>query len=61
LLDLLRVTVEQLEEGRLRAGGALGASELKPLAHGLDILQIHHEFLDPLRGALACIGISTWC
>lgn len=51
--DLVGVTVEQLEEGGLRAGGALSAAELKTLADGLDVLEVHYELLDPLAGALA--------
>jgi hypothetical protein len=38
----------------LRARGALGTSELELLADDLDVLQVHHQLLDPLRSALAC-------
>jgi hypothetical protein len=37
----------------LRARGALGTSELELLADDLDVLQVHHQLLDPLRSALA--------
>ena len=53
------VTLEEFEERGLRASGALGASELELLADGLDILQVHHELLDPLRGALAYVLVSS--
>ena len=53
LLDLVGVAVEELEEGGLGAGGALGASKLQSLADGLDVLEVHHELLDPLGSTLA--------
>jgi hypothetical protein len=51
--DLVGVALEQLKESCLRARGALGASELEPLADGLNVLEVHHQLLDPLRSALA--------
>lgn len=57
--DLVGITLEEFKEGGLRASGALGASELELLAHSLDVLQIHHELLDPLRGALAYAPVSN--
>ena len=59
LHNLAGIVLEELKEGCLRTSGALGASELKPLADGLDVLEVHHELLDPLGGALACAQIST--
>jgi len=53
LHDLVGVALKELEESGLRASGALGATELEPLADRLDILEIHHELLDPLSSALA--------
>ena len=45
--------MEQLEEGGLRAGGALSATELETVADSLNVLEVHHELLDPLRRALS--------
>lgn len=53
LVNLLAVAVEDLHERRLRTSGALRTAEKKRLPNQLDILEVHHQFLRPLRGALA--------
>ena len=49
----LVIAVEQLEEARLRAGRALRAEQLRLADLILDVLEIHQEFLNPERRALA--------
>lgn len=56
--NLAGIPLKKLQEGCLGAGGALGAAELELLAHSLDILQVHHQLLDPLRRALAYVALA---
>lgn len=56
LNDLVGIALKKLQEGCLRTGGTLGASEQKALADCLDILEVEHEFLDPLGRSLSCFG-----
>lgn len=46
--DLVGITLEKLEEGGLRTSSTLRTTELKALTDCLDILEIEHEFLNPL-------------
>lgn len=53
LVALGGVALEDLEEGRLRAGGSLGAAELELADDLLDAVEVEHEVLRPLGGSLA--------
>ena len=47
LTALRMIAVEQLEERRLCAGGALGAEELQGAEYILEILEVKHELIQP--------------
>ena len=47
LAALRMIAVEQLEEGRLGAGGTLGAEKLQGAEYILEILEVEHELVQP--------------
>lgn len=51
--NLVGVALEELQEGSLGTGGALGTTELKSVTDSLDVLEVHHQLLDPLGSTLA--------
>ena len=53
LVDLALVAFEQFQEAGLGSGRALASQEFQGIQHVLQVCQIHGEFLDPERGALA--------
>lgn len=53
LVALVGVTLENLQEGSLCAGGALGAAELEFAADLLDAVKVKHQILGPLGGPLS--------
>ena len=56
LLDLGFVAVEQLHEGRLRAGRALAAQHAQVLDTVFDLAQVHEQLVHPQGRALADRG-----
>ena len=50
---LRMIAVEQLEEGRLGAGGTLGAEELQGAEYILEILEVEDELVQPQRRTLS--------
>ena len=55
-LDLVVVSVKQLEEGGLGAGGALHAAEPEPLARRPQVVLVHQQLLQPQTRPLAHRG-----
>lgn len=53
LITLGGVVLEDLEERGLSARGTLGTAELELFADLLDAVEVEHEILGPLGGALA--------
>ena len=52
-LDLVVVTVEDLEEGSLSTGGTLDTTEAQVITSALKVTQIHQQILDPKTSTLA--------